>query len=657
MTESHAAPSLLPWLILFLPLLSSALITLFAQKRPALAAALALAAVWSAFGIAASYLPSVLAGKGEWSLHDSFTWLAADGFHFHYGYLIDGLSLIMLLVVTGVGGLIHVYSIGYLHGDPGKSRFFACLSLFMFSMLGIVLADNFFQIFIHWELVGVSSYLLIGYYWRKPSAAEASNKAFLTNRVGDFGFFLGILMLSFATKDLLPAGTGFGDFRAMAAIVGDPAWLAHPAFTVGGRWVLTNEVFLWIAGALTFMGVMGKSAQFPLHVWLPDAMEGPTPVSALIHAATMVAAGVFLLARIFFVYLPSETALSIVAGIGAFTAFFAATIATTQNDIKRILAFSTLSQLGYMVMAMGLRGVDVAMFHLTTHAFFKALLFLGAGSVIHAVHTNDIRQMGGLLKKMPVTGVTFLIGTLALCGVPPLSGFWSKDGILHLSMHPPEYAHSWLITVLPTLTAVLTSYYMFRLVFLTFFGQPRDHHAYEHAHESPATMVAPMVVLCVLAIIGGQLVGSPETLEAFRAVTRPAGVPEFEPVHADPATIRHALTIFVLGAGAAWLAFGRRLVNPDAIARLPGVRQLHALFSNRWYVDDLYDWIVRNIQQNVARGCDLFDRWIIIGVFVNGSAWTTRASGALIARYQTGSVRAYAMLFLAGVAALLALAL
>jgi NADH-quinone oxidoreductase subunit L len=651
-------PSYAPWLILFMPLLSSALIVLFGRKSAALAATLALAAVWGAFGIAACYLPQALAGDGTWSIGGSIVWLDAGGFTFEYGYLIDGLSLIMLLVVTGVGGLIHVYSIGYLKGDPGMSRFFACLSLFMFSMLGIVLADNFFQIFIHWELVGVSSYLLIGYYWRKPSAAEASNKAFLTNRVGDFGFMLGILMLAFATRSALPAGAGFGDFRAMAAIVSSPEWLAQTAFSVGGgRWVFSNEAFLWIAGALTFMGVMGKSAQFPLHVWLPDAMEGPTPVSALIHAATMVAAGVFLLARIFFIYLPSETALSIVAGIGAFTAFFAATIATTQNDIKRILAFSTLSQLGYMVMAMGLRGTDVAMFHLTTHAFFKALLFLGAGSVIHAVHTNDIRQMGGLLRKMPVTGVTFLIGTLALCGVPPLSGFWSKDGILHLTQHPPEYAHSWLITVLPTLTAVLTSYYMFRLVFLTFFGAPRDHHAYEHAHESPVTMVGPMVVLCVLAIVGGQLVGSPETLESFRAVTRPAGTPEFEPVHADPHTIAHALTIFLIGAGAAWLAFGRRLVNPDAIASLPGVRQLHALFSNRWYVDDLYGWIVRNVQQNVARGCDLFDRWIVIGLFVNGAAWTTRASGALLARYHTGSVRAYAMLFLAGVAALLALAL
>ena len=657
MSDPGNLSALAPWLILFLPLLSSALIVLLARRSPGLAAAFALAAVWSSFGIAASYLPEVLAGDGTWSINGSITWLDAGGFRFHYGYLIDGLSLIMLLVVTGVGGLIHVYSIGYLHGDPGQSRFFACLSLFMFSMLGIVLADNFFQIFIHWELVGVSSYLLIGYYYRKLSAAEASNKAFLTNRVGDFGFFIGILMLAFATRGLLPAGTGFGDFRAMAAIVSEPSWLAQPAFTVAGRWVLTNEAFLWIAGALTFMGVMGKSAQFPLHVWLPDAMEGPTPVSALIHAATMVAAGVFLLARIFFVYLPSETALAIVAGIGAFTAFFAATIATTQNDIKRILAFSTLSQLGYMVMAMGLRGVDVAMFHLTTHAFFKALLFLGAGSVIHAVHTNDIREMGGLLRKMPVTGITFLIGTLALCGVPPLSGFWSKDGILHLTLHPPAYADSWLITVLPTLTAVLTSYYMFRLVFLTFFGQPRDHHAYEHAHESPPSMVAPMVVLCVLAVVGGQLVGSPQTLEAFRAVTRPPGVPDFEPVHADPSTVLHALTIFVIGAGAAWLAFGRRLVDPARIAALPGVRSLHALFSNRGYVDDLYGWIVRNVQQNVSRACDLFDRWVVIGLFVNGTAWTTRASGALLARYQTGSVRAYAMLFLAGVAALLALAL
>ncbi len=645
-----------PWIVLFAPLVAAVLVALVGQRSRALAAGLALTAVWGGFAIGLSHLPAALAGDGSWVVSGSVTWIEVGGFAFKYGYLLDGLSLILLLVVTGVGGLIHVYSLGYMHDDPAFPRFFGCLALFIFSMLGIVLADNFFQIFIHWELVGVSSYLLIGFYYRKDSAAAASNKAFLTNRVGDFGFLLGILMLAFATRPWLPEGAGMGDFRAMAAVVAQPGWIDQAAFSVGGgRWVFTNEVFLWVAGALTFMGVMGKSAQFPLHVWLPDAMEGPTPVSALIHAATMVAAGVFLLARIFFVYLPSETALSIIAHLGAFTAFFAATIATTQNDIKRILAFSTLSQLGYMVMAMGLGAVDASMFHLTTHAFFKALLFLGAGSVIHAVHTNDIRQMGGLLNKMPITGGTFLIGTLALCGVPPLSGFWSKDGILHLTHAPPGYADGWMITVLPTLTAVLTSYYMFRLVFLTFFGTPRDQHAHDHAHESPVTMWLPMVVLCALAIVGGQLVGSPEVLRSFQTVTRPLGTAAFHPIHADLPTIRGALTIFLIGAGAAFVLFHRRWLDPDKLKALPGLRALHALFDNRWYVDDLFQWIVDHVQQNVARLCDVFDRWVIIGLLVNGSAWTARASGAVVARVQSGSVRTYALIFLAGVAALLAI--
>jgi NADH-quinone oxidoreductase subunit L len=641
-----------PWLILLLPLASAALITLFTQKSPRLSAGISIAAVAGAFAVAASHLGTVLRGENV-ALADHFVWLAAGGHEFHYGYLVDGLSMVMLMVVTGVGGLIHVYATGYMKGDPGYSRFFAYMSLFMFSMLGIVLADNFFQIFIHWELVGVSSYLLIGFYYKKDSASAAANKAFLTNRVGDFGFMLGILLLYFATRDLT-GGAGAGDFRAMAQAVASPGWLQATAMSIGGgHWTLTNEHFLWIAGALTFMGVMGKSAQFPLHVWLPDAMEGPTPVSALIHAATMVAAGVFLLGRILFVYMPSETALSIVAHVGAFTAFFAATIATTQFDIKRVLAFSTLSQLGLMVMAMGLRGTDAAMFHLTTHAFFKALLFLGAGAVIHAVHTNDIREMGGLIRKMPITGWMFVIATLALCGVPPLSGFWSKDGILHLTEHPPEYAHTWLITILPTITAVLTSYYMTRLVLLTFFGKPRDHHRYDHAHEAPWNMVAPMMVLCVLSIIGGPLLLGPEVLEHFRAITRPSGVPEQHYVILDSHTAIHALTIFVLGAGAALLAFGLRVVDPARIKAALG--PVHRFIDNRWYVDDLYTWIVDHVQQNVARLCDGFDRYIIIGTLVNGSAWTTRAAGAVVARFQTGSVRAYALLFLAGVAALLAL--
>ena len=641
-----------PWLILLLPLCSAAIITLFTQRMPRLSAGISIAAVFGAFGVAASHLGQVLAGR-DVVLSGHFTWLAAGGHELQYGYLVDGLSMVMLMVVTGVGGLIHVYATGYMKGDPGFARFFACMSLFMFSMLGIVLADNFFQIFIHWELVGVSSYLLIGFYYRKDSAAAAANKAFLTNRVGDFGFMIGILMLYYATREFAQ-GAGAGNFRAMAEAIASPGWLQATALSVGGgHWVLTNEHFLWIAGALTFMGVMGKSAQFPLHVWLPDAMEGPTPVSALIHAATMVAAGVFLLGRILFVYMPSETALSIVAHVGAFTAFFAATIATTQFDIKRVLAFSTLSQLGYMVMAMGLAGTDAAMFHLTTHAFFKALLFLGAGAVIHAVHTNDIREMGGLIRKMPVTGWMFVIATLALCGVPPLSGFWSKDGILHLTHHPPEYAHTWLITLLPTATAVLTSYYMTRLVLLTFFGQPRDHHRYDHAHEAPASMTLPMGALCVLSVIGGPLLLGPRVLEHFQAITRPAGVPEYHYVHLDAGTVLNALLIFGLGAGSALLAFGLRVVDPERVKRALG--PIHTFIDRRWYVDELYDWIVENVQQNVARRCDAFDRYIIIGTLVNGSAWTTRAAGAVVARFQTGSVRAYALLFLAGVAALLAL--
>ncbi len=633
-----------PWFILFLPLVSAALIACGLHRNWKLSAAVSIAAVWAGFFITVMYVPDALsAGEGV-LFHESFRWAGAGDIEFRYGALIDGLSLMMLLVVTGVGGLIHIYALGYMKGDPGISRFFAFLSLFIFSMLGIVFADNLFQIFIHWELVGVSSFLLIGYYYRKPSANDAANKAFLTNRVGDFGFMIGILMAFYAL--------GTADFAGMAAAM-TPEFLAQDIFQVGGAngWAMSGETFLWVTGGLLLMGVMGKSAQFPLHVWLPDAMEGPTPVSALIHAATMVAAGVFLLCRLFFLYMPSETAMSIIAHMGAFTAFFAATIATTQFDIKRILAFSTLSQLGYMVMAVGLGGTDAAMFHLTTHAFFKACLFLGAGAVIHAVHTNDIREMGGLRKVMPITFWTFFISTLALCGFPGLSGFWSKDGILHLTAHPPAYADTFLITVLPTVTAVLTSYYMFRLIFMTWFGEARYH---GKPHEAPPSMWSPLVVLTGLATLTGwSFFFNAETMEAFRSITRPAGAPEPHYVHFDMPTILHALEIFTLGAGAAWVAFHKKWIDPEKIKTALG--PIHRLFDNRWYVDDVYTWIVDNIQQNFARLCNLFDQLVIIKTLVNGSAWTTRASGALAARYQSGSVRAYVLLFLAGVAAMLAL--
>src|SRR5688572_3131394 len=397
--------------ILFLPLIAAGIIVLFSRRHPAVSAQLSIGA------IALSFLLSLLvfARLDEAAISvPAINWLSIGDLKVELGFMVDRLSVVMLLVVTGVGLMIHIYSYGYMHGDPGFSRFFACLSLFTFSMLGIVFATNFFQMFIFWELVGLSSYLLIGYWYEKPSAADACKKAFLTNRIGDFGFLLGIIILW-----TLLGSVQFAQLQA--AIAQNPAALGALAS---------------LAGFLIFMGAMGKSAQFPLHVWLPDAMEGPTPVSALIHAATMVAAGVYMLCSVFFLYtatpawpealsfMEGVTALEIIAWIGGITSLMAALIAVQQNDIKRILAYSTLSQLGYMIMSVGLSGKTAAMYHLTTHAFFKALLFLGAGSVIHAMHhEQDIWRMGALRKRMPKTFLTFLFGTLALAGVWPLSGF------------------------------------------------------------------------------------------------------------------------------------------------------------------------------------------------------------------------------------------
>ena len=402
-------------------------------------------------------------------------WLSVGPLQVDFGLHFDPLSLAMMLIVTGVASLIHIYSMGYMHDDPAYSRFFASLSLFTFSMLGIVLANNFLQLFIFWELVGVSSYLLIGFWYEKASAADAAKKAFITNRLGDFGFILGILIV-WATLHSLNLGELQNTLKA------DPQALGALA-TIGGL--------------LIFCGAVGKSAQFPLHVWLPDAMEGPTPVSALIHAATMVAAGVYMLCRVLFLLNP--TTLQVIAYIGGFTALLAALIAVQQNDIKRILAYSTLSQLGYMVMAVGLGGPTPAMFHLTTHAFFKALLFLGAGSVILGVHhEQDIWKMGALRKKMPATFWTFLVGTLALAGLPPLSGFYSKDSILSQAM----VRHNYLLFGLGVFVAMLTSFYMFRLVFVVFYGSAKSDDA-GHAHESPGVMVWPLRILAVLSLIGG----------------------------------------------------------------------------------------------------------------------------------------------------------
>jgi NADH-quinone oxidoreductase subunit L len=412
------------------------------------------------------------------------TWLMLGTVPLKFGYLMDPLSATLLFMVTIVGTLIQIYAAGYMAGDPRYSRFFAFVSLFMTAMITLVISDNYLLFFMSWEIMGLCSYLLIGFYFEKPSAANASLRAFLTTRIGDVGFLLGFLTLF--------AAIGTLNFSEMNTIMAG----AHGSHTA------LNTGLLAMAALFIFCGTIGKSAQFPLHVWLPDAMEGPTPVSALIHAATMVAAGVFLVARSFSLFMVVPNVLPVVTAIGTITAFMAAFIALTQNDIKRILAYSTISQLGYMVTAMGLSGLGAGTFHLITHAFFKALLFLGAGSVIHGAHVQDIREMGGLFKKMPHTATTFIIASLALAGIPPLSGFWSKDEILLSAFGSGNF----LVFGILLLTAFMTAFYMFRLIFLTFFGTPRNEKV--HAHESPALMTAPLWCLAIGSVLLG-IPGSP----------------------------------------------------------------------------------------------------------------------------------------------------
>src|SRR3989338_6372446 len=438
--------SLAPWIILFSPFLSTLFICFFAMKSPKTASALSLLGILvSLAGSIALFL--FYSSSALLPVETSYSWIQIVGLRVDFGFLIDRLSILMLLVVTGVGSCIFFYSVGYMKGDESFPRYFASLSLFAFSMIGIVLANNFLMLFVFWELVAVSSYLLIGFWFEKPAAADAGNKAFIVNRVADFGFVIGILYVWMLSGR---GGERTFQFSQLSYLIPD----------LLSKNLLSKET-LTIAALLVFCGVVGKSAQFPLYVWLPDAMEGPTPVSALIHAATMVAAGVYLLSRAFFLVSPVPEALNVIAYIGGVTAILSAILALVQNDIKKILAYSTISQLGYMVMALGLGSSAIAMYHLTTHAFFKALLFLGAGAMIHSLHTQDIWEMGGLVKRMPVTAITFLIGTLALCGIYPLSGFFSKDEILALA-----YENNRQIYAIAIITAGLTAFYMSRLCWI-----------------------------------------------------------------------------------------------------------------------------------------------------------------------------------------------
>ena len=611
----------LTWLILFLPLLAAGIITLFTLRNKAVSATLSIGAIITGF-----VLTLVVIKFGGWEARElSVNWLSIGSLNVDFGLKLDALSLMMLLIVTGVGSAIHIYSYGYMHEDPAFSRFFACLSLFTFSMLGIVLSNNFLQMFIFWELVGVSSYLLIGFWFEKASAADAAKKAFITNRLGDFGFMLGILIV-WATL----GGLNFSELNELIFVssLGDPF---HGMAT--------------LAGLLIFCGAMGKSAQFPLHVWLPDAMEGPTPVSALIHAATMVAAGVYMLCRVFFIFTPD--ALTVISWVGGFTALLAALIAVQQNDIKRILAYSTLSQLGYMVMAVGLGGPTPAMFHLTTHAFFKALLFLGAGSVIHAMHhEQDIWKMGALRKKMPVTFWTFMVGTLALAGVWPLSGFFSKDAILAAAQH-----HSIPLFILGVSVAALTTFYMFRLVFVAFFGAAKSQ-GVDHAHESPGVMVWPLRILAIMSIAGG-VIG----IEAlFAGALKPGGehphgllAQLVYPFQHAPVAACSGLAAFAVGLFAAWKLYWNAKEDLFAV-KFSG---LSKLMRNRFYFDEIYEATVIRAHDFIAAIADWIDRWIVEGFCIGLVRGGTDLTGRALRLVQTGNLQTYAFLFVLGVAAVL----
>jgi len=596
------------FLIPFYPLLAFVVIVFFTRWKEKLSSYISISMILLAFVHSAVVLFEMIARHGH-PFEASIPFVNLPHFNLELGLWVDPLTAVMLMVVTIVSGCVHIYSVGYMHGDPRYSRFFSYLSLFSFSMLGLVIANNFFMIFIFWELVGLTSYLLIGFYFEKKSAADAGKKAFITTRIGDLGFIVGLLIIGFY----------IGTFNY------------QKVFEIATAGNLSSGL-LAAAGIFIFCGAVGKSAQFPLHVWLPDAMEGPTPVSALIHAATMVAAGVYLVARSMSLFAASETASMVVAVIGLVTSLLAATMALTQNDIKRVLAYSTVSQLGYMVMALGLYGVDFARsvshygasylehfhsagwyagtFHLMTHAFFKALLFLGAGSVIHAVHTNDIQDMGGLHKKMKVTTLTFFIASLSIAGIFPLSGFWSKDEIVATTVGHPIFMFFTLVI------AFMTAFYMFRLCFLTFTGEPRDQERFDHAHESPKSMTVPLMILAFLAIFAGWT-GLPYLKHGFSAFAY-----HNEPyhAHANYPLMLLSTVVAVSGIGLAYAVYYKKMLSADAIASR--FKLLYKLSFNKFYFDEIYQAAVIDRVMDICRIMWWFDANVIDGL-VNFTGWLT----------------------------------
>jgi NADH-quinone oxidoreductase subunit L len=607
--------------MLLLPLASAAVIALFLRRAGGVASAVS---VLAATGSAVAALALALGGEAT-RFDASSEWLQLGSFALSLGIKFDDLAALMAVIVGVVGLCVHVFSLGYMHDDAAKARFFGGLSIFMFSMFGIVLADNLFMMFIFWELVGFSSWLLINHWCERPSAAAASKKAFIVNRVGDFGFLLGIIMCY---------------------------WINH---TVSLTALADSHVYSRLIPLLLFCGAVGKSAQLPLQVWLPDAMEGPTPVSALIHAATMVAAGIYMLCRINVLMVPE--ALTVIMWVGTATALYAALCAIVQSDIKKVLAYSTLSQLGYMVAAFGLgslamehhmggmthtmvvaAGVGAAMFHLTTHAFFKALLFLGSGSVIHGCHhEQDIFKMGGLAKKMPLTFVTFTIGVAAIIGLPFLAGFFSKDAILYLA-----YAKSTPVFMVLAFTAVLTAFYMVRVWKLTFLGTPRGE-ASSHAHESGLTITLPLVVLAVLAVLGGYTGLYPKVF---------GGVFELIPeAHGSAHTVIlvTSLGVLLVGAAAA-LALYRPFTQDSLALKAPGL--FAALVGLRNAFDETYDYYVAKVQQRFAMLLNFLEQIFLAGAIVQGLAAIVGFFGLRARAVHVGKLNAYVYWFLGGVVAL-----
>ncbi|MCP4849553.1 MAG: NADH-quinone oxidoreductase subunit L [Verrucomicrobiaceae bacterium] len=590
-------------IILLLPLIAAIAILLFTRKRATLSAYVSVISA----GVCFLLTLGLISGSGE---AGSFTWLRVGGLELKIALEITGLTKGMILVVTAVGLLVHIFSLGYMKDDAAKARYFTGLSLFMFSMTGIVLADNFAMMFIFWELVGVSSYLLIGHWFQKNSAAEASKKAFLVNRIGDFGFMAGILLLWGATGEVSFSGLE----QVLDRETFDPA--------------LLNWAMICI-----FCGAVGKSAQVPLHVWLPDAMEGPTPVSALIHAATMVAAGVFMLAKVTFLIIEAPVAASVIQHVGALTALVAALMATQQSDIKKILAYSTLSQLGYMVMAVGFAGFvhsgdvlgasasNAGFFHLYTHAFFKALLFLGAGAVIYACHhEQDIWKMGGLLRLMPVTAITFLIGTAALAGLPPLSGFWSKDAVMAAAQN------NTLLLIVGAMTAFLTAFYMSRLCTIVFLGKARSQ-ASGKATEVPLVMRLPLVILAAGAVLSGFKF-------AYGWFLNPDDLPH--PHGALPLVLT---VIGIAGILAGYMVYRGRDRDPIKVE----------VFARKFYIDEIYLCLVRLLQDGLAYLAKAVDQLLIDGLIVRGSARLTSGVGSLLRGLQGGNLQSHAFLFGLGI--------